>query len=381
MAKTPRGFNFGDRAIWETYRFGSFVCWTNNIPFGTDVHTDNRENPVFDVTGWVPVVSDAAINSWVDLTASVGGQYSIFTVMHNMGWSWFPFQTDIATHTGKDSYNATITLPQVVKYGVNNPAIIGTASQDVVHRFVARCRLQGIKPVLYYNIGKDLNSRGGHDSIATAAFSGDATIAAEYPAYCAMVEARLAELLAAFPDVWLWLDAPHWYPRTMIQSLFNAIRAAGNENTLVIINYNPVQGSSDTGLATKPNGTSAADYEGSLNGTQQYLWPFDVASYEYTRLPGSVAELGPLQRHLKHIYWRGGEVSSNIYSGQWFYWDDAVVGGTNNIVLSEATLNGRADLATPNGIPFALALSPDADGALDTAQVNRFTDVANHIFP
>lgn len=380
MAKVPRGFKFGSRAIWETYRFGSFVCWTNNIPFGTDVHTDNRQNPVFDVTGWAPVVSDAAINSWVDLTASLGGQYSIFTVMHNMGWSWFPFQNDIPTHTGKDSYNATITLPQVVKYGVNNPAIIGTASQDVVHRFVARCRTQGIKPVLYYNIGKDLNSRGGHDSIAAAAFSSDGDIAAEYPAYCAMVEARLAELLTAFPDVWLWLDAPHWYPRTYLQSLFDAIRAAGSENTLVIINYNPVQGSGDSGLVTKPSGTSAADYQGSLDGRQQYLWPFDVASYEYSRTP-SGAEFGTLQRHLKHIYWRGAEVSSPVYSGAWFYWDPAIVGGTPNQVASEATLNARADLATANNAPFALAFSPDENGELDTAQINRITDVANHIFP
>jgi hypothetical protein len=380
MAKTPRGFNFGDRAIWETYRLGSFICFTNNIPFGTDVHTDNRENPVFDVSGWNPQNIDC--EDWVDFTASVGGQYAIFTVMHNMGWSWYPFEADVATHTGKDSYNATITLPQVVKYGVNNPAIIGTADQDVVHRFVARCRTQGIKPVLYYNIGKDLNSRGGHSNIQAAAFATDPVIAAEYPAYCAMVEARMAELLTAFPDVWLWLDAPHWYPITMHQSLFNAIRAAGNENTLVIYNYDPVAGSTDGGVEkTKPTGTSTS-YTGTLDGTQMYMWPFDVGSYEYSRLPTNAAiEMAVRQRNLKRYYWRGAEVSSPIYDGQWFYWDQAIVGGTPNVLSSAATLNARADLATDQAAPFALALSPDGDGIVDTAQKNRFTDVANHIFP
>lgn len=381
MAYSPRGFKFGDRAAYVGYRFGTFVCWTNNIPFGTDVYVDNRENPPFDVTGWAPSAVDC--EDWVDFSASIGAEYCVLTVQHNMGWSLYPFQTNMATWAaGKDSYNASISLPQVQDYGVGNAAIVGTADQDIVHRFVARCINQGIKPVLYYNIGKDINSRGGHSSIQAAAFATDVDIAAGYDGYCTMVEARLTELLTAFPTVWLWLDAVAWYPRTHHQALFDAIREAGNENTLIFYNYEVVAGSGNgANEVTKPTGTHA-NYPGTLDGTQMYLWPFDIASYEYSRLPtASAAEMGTLQSHLKHIYWRGAEVSSPVYTDQWFYWDQAIVGGTPNVLTSEASLNTRADSANDNAAPFLLALSPHEDGVIPTAQKNRVTAVAAHIFP
>lgn len=382
MAKVPRGFNFGDRATWEAARFGTFICWTNNIPFGTEVYTDNRNAPVFDVAGWAPAAVN--VNDWVDFSASIGANYAILTIQHNMGWSLYPFVTEMTSHTGKDSYNATITLPQVAQYHVGNPAIVGTADQDIVHRFVARCITQGIKPVLYYNIGKDINARGGHADIPTAAFSSDTAISDSYPLYCAMVEGRIAELLTAFPTVWLWLDAPHWYPRAYHQSLFNVIRGTAGENALVIYNYEPVAGSSD-GVTekTKPVGTNAATYPGSLDGTQMYMWPFDIASYEYSRIPTNAAsEMAVLQSHKKHVYWRGAEVSSPVFTGgQWFHRDPVVVGGTPNVLDSAANLNGRADSANTNAAPFALAISPDEDGVISVAQKNRITDVANHIFP
>lgn len=383
MSFGPRGFEYGERALWNSFRFGCFINWTNNIPFGTDVYTTNRTSAPFAVSGWAPAGID--VNDWVDFAASIGIQYLVLTVKHNMGWCLYPFTTEIASHTGKDSYNATIALPQVAQYNVGNPAIVGTADQDIIHRFVARCEFQGIKPVLYYNIGKDINNRGGFADVAVSAFSSDTDISDGYPLYTAMVEAHMQELLTAFPNVWLWLDAVAWYPRTAHQNLYEAIRTYGNENTLIIYNVEPLQGSSDASTRTKPNGTNA-DYPGTLNGTQQYIWPLDVASYEYSRVPtiggDGATEFVRIQSHLKHVYWRGSETSSPIFTGgQWFYWDPGIVGGTPNTVESLANLSARADV--PNGFnaPFLCSMSPDGNGVVSAGQKTRLTELANYIFP
>lgn len=381
MSFVPRGFEFGDRALWNSFRMGSFINWTNNIPFGTDVYNTNKPNPVFPIAGWAPAGID--VNDWVDFAASIGIEYLALTVKHNMGWWLYPFTTDITPHTGKDSYNATISLPQVATYGVNNPAIVGTADQDIIHRFVARCETNGIKPVLYYNIGKDINARGGFLTIAESAFSSDTDISDGYPLYTAMVEAHMQELLTAFPNVWLWLDAVAWYPRTAHQSLFDCIRTYGNQNTLIIYNYPPISGSSDgVTLVTKPTGTST-DYPGTLIGTSMYVWPFDVASYEYTRVPTNTSnEMGKIQSHFKHVYWRGAETSSPLFTGgQWFWWDPAVVGGTPNVLESLANLEARADVPNGNAAPFMISMCPDGSGVVSAAQKTRLTDLAAHIFP
>lgn len=387
MAHTslPRGFEFGERAQWNPSRFGLLVHWMNNIPFGTDVYVDNRANAPFSVSGFAP--SGVDVNDWVDFGAGIGVDYMVLTVKHNMGWRLYPFTTDMASHTGKDSYNVTISLPQVATYGVNNPAIVGTADQDIVHQFVSRCEFQGVKPVLYYNIGKDINARGGFSSVEESAFSSDTDISDTYGLYTTMVEAQITELLTAFPNVWLWLDAVAWYPRTALISLYSKIRDVGNENTLVIYNYEAVQGSLNTNIVTRPNGTHA-NYPGTLDGTQQYLWPCDIASYEYSRVPpglntaGQLAELTRIQRHKKHVYWRGAEVSTPVFTaGQWSYYDPGVVGGTPNVLESLANLEARADLANDEIAPVLVAMPPDLTGVVSSAIKTRLTDLANHIFP
>lgn len=383
MNKSPRGYNFGARATWETYKMGGFICWTNNIPFGTDVYVTNRANPVFDVTGFAP--SSVDVDDWISSAASIGLEYLTLTVKHNMGWWLFPFSTDMEPHTGKDSYNTTISLPQVANYGVNNASIVGTADQDIVHRFVSGCIANGIKPILYYNIGKDINARGGFSSIQESAFSSDSAISSTYSKYTTMVEAHITELLQTFPTIHLWLDAVAWYPRSAHQSLFNTIRSAGSENNLVIYNYQPVQGSSNTGTFERPSGTST-DYEGSLVGESYYLWPFDIISHESSFIPTGAGQttawLAALKANKKHIYWTGAELETTIFAGQqYFYYDPIVVGGTPNVLESAANLNAIADIVTPSNVPFSLTWSPDLTGVISTAQKNRMQDVYNHIFP
>lgn len=64
MSFGPRGFEFGERVLFNASRFGCFINWTNNIPFGTEVYTDNRTAAPFAVSGWAPAGVD--VNDWVD---------------------------------------------------------------------------------------------------------------------------------------------------------------------------------------------------------------------------------------------------------------------------------------------------------------------------
>jgi hypothetical protein len=376
--KTPRGYAYGDRLTWEGLTMGAMICWTNNIPNGVDVYATNRTSPVFPVSSFAPTNVD--VDDWIDFASSINLEYLVLTVQHNMGWSLFPFVTNIEAHTGKDSYNATISLPQVNNYGVGNVAISGTADQDIVHQFVTKCEAAGIQPVLYYNIGKDLNSRGGFATIAESSISSDPAITLGYAKYATMVEGRMQELLSAFPNIWLWLDAVAWYPRSYHQALFNRIRTRGNENTLVIYNYEPVQGSGDADVIMKPNGTNAAYYSGSLTGKDYYLSPFDISSFEHQRLPTEAAAFNKLISNNKHVYWTGKEICSNMFTnGQYFYWDQAIVGGTPNTLESAVNLNLIADDATSNDCPLVMALAPNLTGVISTAQKDRITLVATHI--
>jgi hypothetical protein len=198
-----------------------------------------------------------------------------------------------------------------------------------------------------------------------------------------MVEAHITELLVEFPGVWLWLDAVAWYPRTHLQSLYNRIKIAGNENTLVILNYDPVAGSSDAGIEVlKPNGTNSAAYPGTLAGTSFYLWPFDVASFEYGRIPGGGSIWGYVKSHLKHVHWGGSEVTSPLYTtDQWFYRDPVVVGGSPNALTALATLETRSLLGTANNAPFCIAISPKGDGSIPDTQRQRLKDLGAYVNP
>lgn len=139
----------------------------------------------------------------------------------------------------------------------------------------------------YYNIGLDINTRGGGSSNDPGDMSWLATNwRALDTAYVDYTIARIREMLDYFGVTQLkrsnpnrcfcvWCDAPVYFPRSYIATLYNAIKSS-HPFVLLTFNYRTESGTN------QPGGTSTL-WPGTIADDEFYMWPIDILTYERAR--------------------------------------------------------------------------------------------------
>jgi alpha-L-fucosidase len=139
--------------------------------------------PVANINDFNPSAID--IESWLDTFVLAGMKYATFIVKSHDGFCLYP---TTYFETGHDPYSIAETT-----WYANN------GSPDLFKIFTDGCRERGLSPCFYYSI-----LDGAHES-----WHGDDV--ADAPAYIAMIESQLTELLTNYGDITaIWFDGWEW---------------------------------------------------------------------------------------------------------------------------------------------------------------------------
>lgn len=175
---------------WESLQLGAM------IGFGMSTFTGAAQEP-YRPPAATYAPRQLEINQWLDIVCEFGMRYAVLLAKHNAGFClWHSAQTEY--HCGNGSWDA----------------------RDAVGLFVDCCRQRGIRPALYYNLGRDYAFCEGHghgreyidflfDNLGGVNCS--PPIRAEHITedYLAYAIRQIEELLAWYGGIYeLWLDAP-----------------------------------------------------------------------------------------------------------------------------------------------------------------------------
>lgn len=175
---------------WESLRLGAM------IGFGMSTYTGAIQEP------YRPPAATYAprrleIDQWLDVLSEFGMRYAILLAKHNSGFClWHSAETEY--HCGNGSRD----------------------TRDAVSLFVDGCRRRGIRPGLYYNLGRDYAFADGHgrgreyiDALfdRLGALDASSPIRSEHlsESYLEYAIRQIGELLTGYGDIYeLWVDTP-----------------------------------------------------------------------------------------------------------------------------------------------------------------------------
>jgi hypothetical protein len=377
-------------AEFEALKLGWLICWGMEIFDSYTTYANAAPNPVAGPGTFT--YNGIDVTPWADAAQSAGNvDYAILTTKWNRGFHIYPSKTVLnggSQFTGKDSYNASIDLPQYEPYGVNNPGL--ATQQTIIDQFITSFKALGIKTGFYYNVGKDLNNRGGFSSIEASGFDGTGNYIdywnafkskgldyakSQYPAltgdyaqfyrlYIEYVKQELTYLITGYEIDYIWLDAVSWYPRADLYELYTHIKGL-NRNVLVFHNPPPEGGT------MYPDGTMT-DPPFIVSDNEIYLYQgtypaADIFSYEEVRIPTAASEKAALTPHNGVNYYIPKEVSANSWQSGIYGWESGKSIRTDLQTLYN-TVSG-------DGMRLMLSMSPKPDGTLDTTQINALSAI------
>lgn len=378
-------------AEFEALKFGWFILWNMETEDAYTSYGSAAPNAVAAPETFTYAGSD--VTGWADAALAVGNvDYAVLTTKWNRGFHLWASNIKLnkgSQFSGEDSYNASIDLPQYEPYGVNHPNV--DAQRDILTQFVNSFKAIGTKVGFYYNLGKDINARGGFDDEVPSSFDGSgnyrdywsyfktnglAAARKQYPSitgdfsqfyrlYTEFVKAELTFLLTHYTIDYLWLDAVAWFPRVELKEIYNLIKSI-RKNVLVFHNLPPEGGTIfPTGSIDNPPFTVASDEIYLYQGTDPCC---DVISYEHSRVPDGADELKPETSHDGVEYYLPKEVSMNIWDSGWWGWQPA------GSLRSAVDLQKNFNSISSGGSSMLLGVPIKPDGSIDSAVATRLSD-------
>lgn len=321
-----------------------------------------------------PSTVDSA--QWATEAANAGCDYAVLTTCHHIGFNIFPFTGSYNKRSIENTYDSNrgeLPVPVYPRYDVS----MTSADQNIIGKFIDQCVVEGINPCLYYNAGKNINVRRGLDLI-DAAYDQTGTYSLTYQNYIDYTIQDIVWICKEYPGLYaLWIDAPHHFPkykgndryrRKHFQEIYNAVKRH-SPNTLVLFNYDCATISSTRYLL--PNGTDSSRPPFSWSGDELMIFPGDIPSFEYFRVPSNVSDLNPVNGHDGKTYFMPKEVISTILTGgQYFARNDNF-----NSLESLATIQGKFDYCKANNIPLLLNVAVAKNGVIPANQITRFNEL------
>ena len=120
-----------------------------------------------------------------------------------------------------------------------------------------------------------------------------------------------------------------------------------------------------------PNGTDNTRPPFTWAGDELMIFPADVPSFEYSRIPTTSAEFLPTTSHEGMNYYLPKEIINTILGdGQYF--------ARNNVfssLRSAATLQTEYDKAQAENVPYLLNVAVAKNGIIPANQLTRFGDI------
>lgn len=355
------------------HKIGMFISYGMSSFTDTNNYLDNWElDPPPPSQFTAPSVIDSA--QWATEAANLGCEYAVLTLRHHIGFNNFPYTAPYNHNVSENTYDTNrgvLEVPVYKRYDVS----VTDADQNIVGKFLDQCVVEGIKSCLYYNIGKNINMRRGLNLI-DAAYDQTETYSQTYENYVDWCVKELEYISKTFEFDYIWLDAPHHAPRYVnnvrtqrayMQDFYNAIKKY-KPNAVVISNTDMAVIGGNRLLL--PDGTDSSRPPYTWDGSEMIMFPVDVSSFEYFRVPTNSDELEPETTHKGIGYYMPKEVISTILVGQYF-------GNNDNFGTMETAvaLQAKYDYCRANNVPFLLNVAVARNGVIPSAQLTRFGEI------
>ena len=296
-----------------------------------------------------------------------------------------------------------LTVPQVVKYGVDHPDIIGTCYQNILGAFCDAMNDNNIKPCFYYPLGHSVNHRGrpnnppgyaiggGYDGSGNyrtgfyddfktrgdkyaihkwSSFTG--TWAQYYYKWISYVRADLKHLIETYDPWMLWFDNSPAFPLGWMNEIYQYCKKI---KPLILIGQNV---SRFGGTPSYWAGTNTQF--GPINfvdiyrtNWQNYAFPpCDFASIEYkiAEFAGDpITEYQPNCLHNGINYYMPSEYLESVYDGGYWY-----ITGKGSL-RSQAEIQAFYDVCKARDVRCNIGLSPDTNGTIEAGQISLISNL------
>lgn len=245
-AEAFRDFNYG----WLTQL--GMQTWAER-DYSTQVGTGNAPAPP---QTFALANADSGLDALVSAAVADGVKYLGYVAHNEEGFLLYPSTVpmNIPQYTHTTPQGNQFTGPVYQQYQV----VPGVADQNILGKFVSKCRAAGIEPFVYFGLSGDLNISNG-ECFAQGFPQERHQAIANYWA------ALLTEVVSKYGFKYVWTDlAGQGVTGEFIQLWYDAVKL-GNPNSLLIANY---LGEENAGHF--PNDLQSTEESFILNGNTSY---------------------------------------------------------------------------------------------------------------